>query len=253
MEESPQQPALPRRLEAEFTSLLRELSACGHQTTTLLERVGLPFWCRQSLFFFLGYIAKSEGRVTEADITYAEGLIKALRLSRRQRRKAIGWFQDGKAVEDLPARSGLAVRITRRLMPVPALITAFCLCHASQLKGRPTRARRYRCEDAIDQMGLPVIVSDDIFDSYARKIWIRHAENLAPPVSYEQACNLLGVTRRDSLPIIKRAYKKKVSGCHPDKLSQQGVTPEEAELAKQRLLTYQQAWELVKRRHRIAR
>ncbi|QSP95222.1 molecular chaperone DjlA [Marinobacter salinisoli] len=253
MEESPQQPVLPRRTEAEFTSLLRELSACGHQTTTLLERVQLPSWSRQPLFVYLGYIAKSEGRVTEADISYAEGVIKALRLSRRQRRKAITWFQDGKSAESLPPRTGFALRLTRRLWPGPALTVALCLCHASQLNGRPSRPRRYRCEDAIDQIGLPVTVSDDIFDSYARKVWIRYAENLAPPASYDQACKLLGVTRRDSLPIIKRAYKRKVSGCHPDKLSQQGLTLEEAERAKERLLRYQQAWELVKRRHRIAR
>ena len=61
------------------------------------------------------------------------------------------------------------------------------------------------------------------------------------------------MTRRDALIYIKRAYKKKVSGCHPDKLAQQQVSNEERALAKERLLRYQQAWELVKRRHRAMR
>lgn len=249
MAESTRQPALPSRVEAEFASLLHELSACGHQTATLLDRAQLPNWCRAPLFFFLGYIAKAEGRVSEADIRYAEALIKALKLSQRQRRRAINWFQQGKSAEQLPSLKGLSLRLTHRIWPGPALTVAICLCHATQLKGRPTKPRRYRCEDAIDQIGLPVIISDDIFDSYASKVWIRHAENLARPVSYEQACELLGVTRRDSLDIIKRAYKKRVSGCHPDKLAQQQVSTEEEALAKERLLSYQQAWELVKRRH----
>ena len=53
------QPALPARMEAEFASLMRELSACGHQAPALIERAHLPRWCRHSLFFFLGYIAKA--------------------------------------------------------------------------------------------------------------------------------------------------------------------------------------------------
>lgn len=250
MAESTRQPTLPSRIEAEFSSLLQELSACGHQTATLLNRAQLPNWCRKPLFFFLGYIAKSEGRVSEADIDYAEGLIKALRLSQRQRRQAIGWFQQGKSVEHLPSLRGLSLRLTHWLWPAPALTIAICLCHATQLKGRPTKPRRYRCEDAIDQIGLPVTISDDIFDSYASKVWTRYAENLATPTSYEQACELLGVTRRASPDAIKRAYKKKVSGCHPDKLAQREVSSEEEALAKERLLRYQQAWELVKRRNR---
>lgn len=248
---SKRQPVLPARMDAEFSSLMRELSACGHQAPALIERAHLPRWCRRPLFFFLGYIAKADGRVTEADIGYAESLIKAMRLSKRQRRRAIGWFQDGKSAGQLPFIRGLAMRLSRRLWPSPALKTAICLCHASQLNGRPAKPRRYRCEDAIDQIGLPVSISEDIFDSYASKVWTRHSENLSRPTSYQQACELLGVTRRDSLEVIKRAYRKKVSECHPDKLAQQQVSPREHALAKDRLLHYQQAWELIKRHNTV--
>lgn len=249
MTKSDKQPALPARMEAEFSSLMRELSACGHQAPALIERARLPRWCRRPLFFFLGYIARAEGRVTEADISYAESLIKAMKLSGRQRRRAIGWFQQGKATDQLPFIRGLGLRLSRRLWPAPALKTAICLCHASQLKGRPGKPRRYRCEDAIDQIGLPISVSDDIFHSYASKVWARYAQAVSKPGSYQQACELLGVTRRDSFEIIKRAYRKKVSECHPDKLAQQQVSSTEQTLAKERLLAYQQAWELIKRHH----
>ncbi|MCM0613456.1 DnaJ domain-containing protein [Marinobacter sediminum] len=253
MSENVRQPTLPARLDAEFSSLLRELSACGHQAVTLVDRAHLPHWCRHPLFFFLGYIAKAEGRVTESDIGYAERLIKALKLSQRQRRRAINWFQQGKASPRIPALRGLSLKLTQRFWPGPALKVAICLCHATQLKGRPAKQRRYRCEDVIDQMGLPIAISDDIFESYANKFWVRQAENISKPKSYEQACALLGVTRRDSLDTIKRTYRKKVSECHPDKLAQQDVSPAEHATAKERLLRYQQAWELVKRHHTIRR
>ncbi|KEF30778.1 MAG: molecular chaperone DjlA [Gammaproteobacteria bacterium] len=240
-------------MEAEFSGLLRELAACGHQAPTLLDRARLPGWCRRPLFFFLGYIAKAEGRVTEADIGYAEGVIKALKLSQRQRKRAINWFQEGKSVNELPRVRGLSFRLSNRLWPAPAITVAICLCHGSQLKGQPGKSRRYRCEDAIDQMGLPVSVSDDIFESYASKVWRRQADNLPQPTSYEQACQLLGVTRRETLTDIKRAYRRKVSECHPDKLAQQHMDAIEQRAAKDRLLRYQQAWELIKRRHKAAR
>ncbi|WP_150911290.1 DnaJ domain-containing protein [Marinobacter halotolerans] len=240
---------LPRRMEAEFTSLLGELSACGHQASELMVRTRLPGWCRRSLFFFLGYIAKADGRVTEKDIGFAETLMRALRLSQRQRRKAIRQFQQGKKADTIPRGRALRLRISHRLWPSPSLRVAICLCHAAQLSGRPGKKRRYRCEDAIDQMGLPIGISDDILDSYASKVWITEPETQAQPTTYEQALQLLGVTRRDSRAEVKRAYRKRVSECHPDKLAQRNLSAAELAQAKDRLLRYQQAWELVDRRH----
>ena len=239
---------LPARMEAEFSELLGELTACGHQANELLVRTRLPRWCRRSLFFFLGYIAKSEGRVTEKDISFAETLMKALKLSGRQRRKAIDNFRKGKSAERIPTLKALRLRLTHRIWPSPSLRVAICLCHAAQLQGRPEKPRRYRCEDAIDQMGLPIRVSDDILESYASKVWITEPEGQPRPSSFEQACQVLGVTRRDSREVIKRAYRKKVSECHPDKLAQQKLSPAELTRAKDRLLRYQQAWELISQR-----
>ncbi|HET8848766.1 MAG TPA: DnaJ domain-containing protein [Marinobacter sp.] len=246
-------PPLPARLESSFSELLNELANCGHQAGTLMERARLPRWCRRPLFFFLGYIAKADGRVMEADIRYAETLMKALRLSHGQRQKAIDAYRQGKESEGLPFRRGLLFRLTAQLWPGPALKTAICLCHGAQVLGQPGKARRYRCEDALAQMGLPAVISDDVFESYAAKVWIRNAAAPARPSSYEQACQILGVTKRDSLDTIKRTYRKKVSACHPDKLAQQELKPRELAQAKDQLLRYQQAWELIKQRHRSLR
>ncbi|MBU2873318.1 molecular chaperone DjlA [Marinobacter salexigens] len=244
------QPALPPRMEAAFSGLLAKLSASNHQAHKLIGQTSLPRWCRRPLFFFLGYIAKAEGRVSEQDIGFAENLIKALKLSKRQRHKAINSFQKGKASETLPPLIGLTLRLSHRIWPTPALKMAICLCHAAQLKGRPSKPRRYRCEDTIDQIGMPVTISEDIFDSYASRVWGDISGAPSAPVNLEQACALLGVTRRDPIATIKRAYRKKVSECHPDKLLQQQLSAAEHALAKERLLRYQQAWELIRRHYK---
>ncbi|MBZ0334988.1 DnaJ domain-containing protein [Marinobacter sp. AL4B] len=243
-------PSLPASIESVFSDLLHELSSCGHQANTLIERARLPRRCRKPLFFFLGYIAKADGRVMEGDIRYAELLMKALRLSSRQRKKAIEQYQLGKDASGTPLHRGLWNRIVAKLSPGAAIKMAMCLCHGAQILGKPSKERRYRCEDAIDNLGLPMAVSDDIFASYASKVWIRSASIVEKPKSYEQACEILGVTRRDSFETIKRTYRKRLSTCHPDKLSQQKLSPTELDAAKDQLLRYQQAWELIKRHNR---
>ena len=244
------QSALPPRMEAAFSNLLQELSAADHRAHSLIGHTRLPWWCRRPLFFFLGYIAKAEGRVSEQDISFADSLIKALKLSKRQRRKSIQSFQQGKTSDTLPPLCGLTLRLSHGSSPSPALKVAICLCHAAQLKGRPVKPRRYRCEDVIDQIGLPVTISEDIFDSYAARVWGDTSELPAKPINLEQACALFGTTRRDSLADIKRLYRKKVSEYHPDKLAQQPLSPAERAVAKERLLRYQQAWELIRQFHK---
>ena len=244
--------ALPPKLESTLINQLTQLTECGHRADELARRTTLPRAYRNLLFYFLGFTAKGSGRVTEADITYAQCLMKALGLSARQRKCAIHHFQKGKATEHLPLQRGLWLRWQTPLRPGAAVTTAICLCHGAQVPGQPAKSRRYRCEDSLIRLGLPVAMADEIFEHYASKVWAQSPSAREKPVTYEQACRVLGVTRRDSLEDIKRHYRKKVSACHPDKLAQQKLTPSERAMAKDQLLNYQVAWELIKKRHNLA-
>ncbi|MBS3803982.1 MAG: hypothetical protein KGY54_05495 [Oleiphilaceae bacterium] len=240
---------LPARIEGRFYDLLNELSASDHKADQFIARAGLGRGSRRSLFYFLGYIAKADGRVTPADIAFTESLIKAMALSPRQRRKAIHQFTLGKAVDNPPMLRGVRSRAIVRLCPSSPLRVAICLAHASQLNGRPSRSRRYRCEDAVDLMGLPIHLLQEIFNSYARTVWSTQPEFQPLPDSYAKACKLLGVGTRDNITKIKQAYRRRVSECHPDKLARD-LGPAEIAVAKERLLRYQMAWNLIKHRQR---
>ncbi len=244
-------PELPSKLESVLCNLLPKLAGSSHKAEALIRHTGLPRGYHKPLFFFLGHVAKADGRVTEADIHFAESLMKALALSLRQRRKAIKQFKQGKQADALPLYRSLVLRVQTYLQPAAAIKIAICLCHGAQIHGQPGKARRYRCEDSVARLGLPVAIADEIFESYANKVWAQTSAARERPVTYEHACRILGVTRRDSLTEIKRSYRKKVSACHPDKLAQQKLTPSERAMAKDQLLSYQQAWDLVKKRHRL--
>lgn len=239
---------LPARIDQAIGPLLDTLNECNHKAAELVARTGLPPWCRSSLFLFLGYIAKADGRVSEADIAFAESLIKAMDLSDRLRGRAIRQFQKGKQYRSLPGMKALRLRITQRWAPETALKVAICLCHAAQLHGNPGKPRRHRCEDAVDYMGLDIQVVTEILDSYGCKAWAYRPESVRVPTTYEEACKVLGITRRDSLKTIKQTYRKRVSSCHPDKLPK-GISASEIAEAKERLLRYQQSWEIVRKRH----
>lgn len=242
-------PGLPPRLERALAQLLEQLTDNGHDAPRLLGQYPLPRWSRAALFYLLGYIARADGRVTEADIDCAEAIIRSMNLNRRQRRRAIHWFQRGKGVRRLPLHRGLFLHLSQWLWPGPALRVAACLCHAAQVSGPPSQSRRYRCEDAIQRIGLPLSVSDNILSSYMDAVWKPH-QVPPPPTSYDEACQLLGLSRHAPLASLKRAYRRLVSRCHPDKLSGQQLSARELALARERLLRYQQAWELIRRRHR---
>jgi len=95
----------------------------------------------------------------------------ALSLNRRQRKRAVHWFSQGKTTGQLGLLKAWWLNMATPLLTQRALMLAICLCHSAQLHGRPSQARRYRCEDAIVQSGLPVGVSDAIFDHYAVQVW----------------------------------------------------------------------------------
>lgn len=245
-------PLLAGRLQSSLSRLLTTLSDHRHQVTRVVAQRRLPPGSRRTLFFFLGYIARADGRVTEEDVRFAENLITALQLSPRRRSHAITQFHKGRDCRELPKLSGTGVRLLQLLRPQSALLVALCLCHAAQLHGRPGKPRRYRCEDAINQMGLPLEIIDTVFASYADNVW--QPPHVIPdkPVSYDEACKVLGVSRRDSFPVIKKAYRVQVSRYHPDKLGT-NITRAEQARARDQLLRLQQAWEIIRRRERITR
>lgn len=242
-------PGLPPRLQQALPRLLQQLADNGHDAPGLLGQQPLPRWARAPLFFLLGYIARADGRVTEADIACAEAMMHALKLNRRQRRRAIRCFYKGKRAQRLPPHLGLSLYLSQWLWPGPALRVAACLCHAAQVSGPPGQSRRYRCEDALQQIGLPPDVGDALLSGYMDTAW---KQNQIPPApaSYNEACQLLGLSPQAPLASLKRAYRRLVSRCHPDKLAGEQLSAQEQALARERLLRYQQAWELIRRRHR---
>ncbi|WP_227519779.1 co-chaperone DjlA [Mangrovitalea sediminis] len=238
---------LSGRAGEEFKNLLRELQACGHQAAELIGRAGLPRPAQLPLFQLLGYVARAEGRVTEKDIQFAESLIRALGFSNHRRRRAIAAFRQGKDLAELPSSLGRRLRLLLPLWPAPALRTAFMLCHAGQLNGPGALVRIQRVEEAVEQIGLPYEVVQDILESYRQKVWVTRPEGRGD-MNYDEACRILGESPQASFTTLKQAYRRLVGQYHPDKLDA-NLSPTAKAAAKEQMLRYQEAWQRIRYRH----
>lgn len=228
--------------------LLDQLSEHKHQASQLIEQTGLPRFAHPTLFLMLGYLARADGRVAETDILFTETMVRALGLKDAQRAAAIEMFRQGKRLPHLVTAPGRRLRWLTPLWPSPALRLLIALCHASQINGRTSRNRARRCEQCAVCLGLSPKAVSEILTNYRVHVWGSQTDNRRVN-SFEQACVVLGVSPRDKLDAIKMAYRRLVSHNHPDKLSRTASFPER-EAAKERMLQYQDAWQLIRRIHR---
>lgn len=242
--------AKPRRWERRLELLLRELVACGHHSPQLMELAELPGLAYRPLFVWLGYVAKSDGRVTKRDIELAENMMRALDIRGWRRRRAIRAFHKGRDSQRAPRRSLSRIRLLSLLLPETPLLVLIALCNGCYSNGNASLERVRRVREAVAAMGLPDGAMDSVLASYRNKEWITGAGR-ADRLSYDEACQIIGVPTRSDPQQIKLAYRRQVRHYHPDRLLSQNLSTAEFETAKARLLQLQEAWQVVRRMHRI--
>jgi len=192
------------------------------------------------LFFLLGRLAKSSGRISEAHIQAARREMQRLRLSAGQQRAAIDAFYRGKS-----SGEGLREPLQR-------------------LRGRQDEAkavlqacwRMARAQGHVDAREHELIMLWGKWmgwDSAAIAALDQHRSRAQGAPSnlggaYEQALRLLEV-RADSEPqVIKRAYRRLLSKHHPDKQAGAGATPSQVREATERTRELHNAYSLIRER-----
>lgn len=181
------------------------------------------------LFALLGAVAKSDGRVSEAEIAVAERLMTRMGLTGEQRKEAIASFNRGKQPEfDVtPAIDGLRQWVGLRrdhAFPVLDVVIETVLAEGNPAPEKMAILRQLAFALRISDMELMALMA---MKGYAwnaaggRRRGPGPGGGYVPPQRATQGPDpytVLGITRGADERAIKRAYRKLISEHHPDRL-----------------------------------
>ncbi len=192
------------------------------------------------LFFLLGRLAKSGGRVSEAHIQAARGEMRRLQMTQTAQRMAIEAFYRGKASGE-GLREPLQ-RLRGRRDEAKAILQA---CWRMARASGQVDSRAHELVLLWGKwMGWEAAAVAALDQAGSRRQG--SPSNLGG--AYEQALRLLGVRADTDPQVIKRAYRRLLSKHHPDKQAGAGATPVQVREATERTRELQSAYALVRER-----
>jgi DnaJ like chaperone protein len=183
------------------------------------------------LFALLGAVAKSDGRVSEAEIAVAERVMQRMGLEQEQRKQAITAFNAGKqpefnvtpAIEELRRWVGLR---RDHAFPVLDVVIETVLAEGNPPPEKMAILRQLAFALRVSDMELMALMAmkgyawnagatgSRGYGSYGNGGYVPPQRNTQGPDPY----TVLGISRSVDDRAVKRAYRKLISEHHPDRL-----------------------------------
>jgi DnaJ like chaperone protein len=196
----------------------------------------------RTTFEIMGYVAKSDGRVSEAEIDAARALMRDLRLSASDINAAIACFQAGKAagydaelaIERLREVCGLRYDLLRTFVDLQ-------LRAALAGNGISAPARRILTGIAA-RLGL----SPAEFAAMEASLRARQGSARGKTTNLAECYAELEVDASIGDQELVKAYRRQMSRHHPDKLVANGLPESMAQMAKEKTQRLQEAYEAIR-------
>ncbi len=202
----------------------------------------------ETTFLLAGHLAKADGRVSEQEIAHTETLFQQLGLDAQQRREAIDLFRAGAAADfqlEPVVSSYLETCGSQRQLRQTLLLFLMSLAMADHVIDAAEEATLGR---------IATLLGFSAGEMAQLLRMVRGQEHFhgdqgftaQPGTSLQDAYDALGVGADVSDQELKRAYRKRMSENHPDKLIAQGVPEDMVKLATERSQEIQAAYEMIK-------
>ena len=196
----------------------------------------------RTTFEIMGYVAKSDGRVSEAEIDAARALMRELRLNAADINAAIACFQTGKAqgydaelaVERLREVCGLRYGLLRAFVELQ-------LRAALAGNGMSPPARR-----SLTGIAARLGLSAAEFAAMEASLRARQGSTRGKATNLAECYAELEVEASISDQELVKAYRRQMSRHHPDKLVANGLPESMAQMAKEKTQRIQEAYELIR-------
>ena len=216
-----------------------------------VERIQSAFFT--ATFSVMGHLAKSDGRVTAAEIQLAENIMQQMQLNAEQRKAAINLFNQGKG-DDFHLDEVLQ-QFKKECHGRKNLIQMFIeiLIATILADGIAHNAERDRLHYIGLQLGLAPFVIDQLIQMVQAQQQFSYGfggrRTAAPPpkATLDTAYQVLGVSKDTSDAEIKKAYRRLMNQHHPDKLVAKGLPEEMMKLATEKTQEIKSAYEQIKK------
>lgn len=208
-------------------------------------------------FSVMGHIAKSDGRVSEEEIEAARSVMETLRLSVAEQREAIESFAQGK----LPSfQLGLVLTELRHACrQQPTLLKMFVEMQYNAVISTHRRVdiHKQRLLNSIfEQLGfVPMFRTQQSYQRSQGNQYSQYSQYSNSQRQYyhepqvdevAQAYQTLGISASSTATEIKKAYRKKMSVHHPDKLIAKGLSEKQVKQGTEQAQKIQAAYEKVR-------
>ncbi len=216
-----------------FNRLFRSFDGTLGGNTTRVQDVFF-----NSTFIIMGYIAKSDGRVSENEIRAARHIMEQMRLNPAMKRTAIHLFNQGKQANFNP--NATIAELKQACRAHPSILQTFIdiQLHIASVDGHFSANKKAALENLWRQLGI----RGYNFHQYEQQY--ESPQQASTPL--RDAYAMLGITQSANDSEIKKAYRRQMSKHHPDKLIAKGVPQEMIKMATQRTQQIKKAYESIK-------
>ncbi|MDH3694681.1 MAG: co-chaperone DjlA [Gammaproteobacteria bacterium] len=207
------------------------------------ERVRKAFFT--ATFSVMGYVAKSDGRVSEAEIKMANALMSQMQLSEEQRVQARELFNQGKQTDfDVNAvLDQFRYACHRRLNLIRMFLEI--QIQAAFADGNIHAIEQTVLADIAQKLGFPRFQFEQLLQMIAATVHSQSQRQTTQKAPISDDYKILGVSRDASDAELKRAYRRLMSQHHPDKLVAKGLPEEMLKLATEKTQRIQAAYDQI--------
>jgi DnaJ like chaperone protein len=202
----------------------------------------------RTTFEFMGHVAKSDGRVSEAEIDAARRLMQELQLGPNEIKAAIACFRAGKSaafdadssIESLRGACGPRHDLLRAFMELQLRAAL-----AGNGLSPPARTILVRVAERLAMSGLEFAHMEAALRARQQG---RGGTPGRPPAEKPLSASYaeLEVTASMSDQEVTKAYRRQMSRHHPDKLVANGLPESMAQVAKEKTQRIQEAYEAIR-------
>jgi DnaJ like chaperone protein len=209
------------------------------------ERTQAAFFT--ATFSVMGYLAKSDGRVSQEEIRLAEAVMDRLGLNPEMRASARKLFNEGKS-DDFPIDEVMQQfrSETHRRTTLIQMFLEIQL-QAAYADGVMHPAEKEALRNICGHLGIAAAQLDRLEEMLRAGFGRGGYDTAADETSLSDAYHLLGVDEATSDAELKKAYRRLMSQHHPDKLVSKGLPEEMIKDATEKTQQIKAAYDLVRK------